>query len=405
MILTLVICLLVNSSINQAITIEKNLFQNTISTLTYLTQNSKDITHSQLSEIENQMHIMIDLQELDSSNKGPLTPKTNRETLFKTLKNELSKISMIANFSGDLVDLNSIVKIEGDKHDSYYGTRLTLPNTKEEIYILYYLDLSKIISMETVLYYVFIEVIGLVLLFLLSKILVKKALISVDINIQKQKEFIAAASHELKSPLAVIQANASAIKFDPSRTTFYINGIMNESERMSRLIQDMLFLASNDSHNWTIQKQPIDTETFLIETYEKNLSCCHEKEQVLTLDLPEGELPSFHADKERIEQVLAILLDNAISYSPRKSEITIRSLLKKDTILFEVEDYGPGIPESAKENIFNRFYRADPSRSNKKHVGLGLSIALEIIKLHKGKITLKDTLNGGATFIVELPIK
>lgn len=70
-----------------------------------------------------------------------------------------------------------------------------------------------------------------------------------------------------------------------------------------------------------------------------------------------------------------------------------------------MEDHGPGIPDIAKENIFNCFYRADPSRSDKKHVGLGLSIALEIIKLHKGKMTLEDTLHGGCTFDVELLMK
>ncbi|WP_338749174.1 HAMP domain-containing sensor histidine kinase [Bacillus sp. FJAT-52991] len=405
MILTLVIGLLFYSSIKQAITFEKNIFQNAIFSVNYFIQNETDLTHSQLSEIENQTHVMIDIQEIDPSYKGSLSSKTNREFLFKTLKNELNKIVIAVNLFEDSVYKNPIVTIKGEKHDYYYGTSLTFPNEKETIYILYYLDFSKIISLKTVLTYIFIEVIGLLLLFLLSNILVKKALIPIDINIQKQKEFVAAASHELKSPLAVIQANASAIKFEPSQASFYIKGILNECQRMSRLIQDMLFLASNDSHRWTIKKELIDTETFLIETYETHISYCHEKKQILTLDLPKEELPPFHADKERLSQVLAILLDNAISYSPAKSVVTIRSFIQNDSIVFDIEDHGLGIPNTAKEYIFDRFYRADPSRSDKKHVGLGLSIALEIVKLHNGKISLKDTVHGGCTFSVELPIE
>lgn len=403
-IVTIVIVVLFIYSINQAKDFEKNNFKNFINTFTYYTQSNQVLSDDNLLKAELYNKMVIESRETNPNFKGKWEPKTNRDILLKRLENQSSKIIIGSPIFGDSIVQNIILLIKGDNKDYYYGTRIKFPDNSKVIYALYYLDPEKIIPMKKIVTYLLIEIIGVGLLFLLSRFLVKKSIKPVEINMQKQKEFVAAASHELKSPLAVIYANASAIKHEPSRTPYYLNGIINECQRMSKLIGDMLFLTSNDSHNWTIKKQVIDTEVFMIEIYESYYSFCSENNQALKLHLPETQLPSIYADKERLIQVFSILIDNAVTYSPENSTITIRTYIEEKNICFEFEDNGNGIPNEYKEYVFNRFYQVDSSRKDKKHFGLGLSIASEIVKLHNGKIELKDSLKGGCRFIVRLPL-
>lgn len=119
----------------------------------------------------------------------------------------------------------------------------------------------------------------------------------------------------------------------------------------------------------------------------------------------EEHYPKLVCDKERISQTLSILIDNALSYSPAGTVIQLGARVEKKGIVFSVIDHGPGIPDSEKEKVFDRFYCGDPSRTDKNHYGLGLSIAQEIVKAHQGTIRLVDTLGGGATFEMEIPLQ
>ena len=173
---------------------------------------------------------------------------------------------------------------------------------------------------------------------------------------------------------------------------------------MSRLIRDMLILASSDAKTWSIQKEIIDIDSYLIDLYDSFSSFCQEKDYNLTLNFEQDSLPHIFADKDRLTQVLYILIDNAITYSPPKSMITLRPYIKKSTFFLEVEDHGIGITKEQKELIFHRFYRVDKSRNDNSHFGLGLSVAKELMELQNGVINVKDTINGGSTFIIELPL-
>ena len=122
--------------------------------------------------------------------------------------------------------------------------------------------------------------------------------------------------------------------------------------------------------------------------------------QIITL--PEESLPDCICDADRIRQLLVILLDNALSYTP--SGGTVRITLSFDARFhLTVSDNGPGIPDHEKQAVFDRFFRADASRSDHTHYGLGLSIALQIVKAHHGTITVSDAEGGGACFAVTLP--
>lgn len=225
-------------------------------------------------------------------------------------------------------------------------------------------------------------------------------------NQKKQTEFIAAASHELRSPVTVIlSAAASMEKASPRELPHFISMIHSEAARISRLVQDLLSLANADNHSWSIHPKPVEADTLLLDTFEKYESIMQAKDLHFQIELPKEPLRPYLLDRERISQVLDILLDNALSYVPPGGQVRLSLSEEKDCLVFAVSDNGPGISASSRKEIFRRFYRVDPSRKDKQHFGLGLSIAREIVSLHNGKITVSETPGGGATFTVILPHK
>lgn len=255
----------------------------------------------------------------------------------------------------------------------------------------------------------------------ISHFLIHKATQPTESAIQSQKNFIAAASHELKAPLAVILTNAETTADDPDLAAHLqknLSAIDAECMRMSGLVQDLLLLSSIDSGAWTLTKTSVDIFSFALSVYEKFEPLCRQHRRELVLDLANDVYPEFAADINRLEQILGIFLDNAIHYGQPGSPITltVRTECKNaggflavhaagtKCISFTVKDHGPGIPAEDKPFIFDRFYQADKSRTHTQRYGLGLSIAKELVDMHKGKITLTDTPGGGCTFQISFPL-
>lgn len=230
-----------------------------------------------------------------------------------------------------------------------------------------------------------------------------KMLRPLEANQKKQTQFIASASHELRSPLAVILSSVQAIEADPGECRHFLLAIKNEGNRMSRLIGDMLVLANADNKSWSIMKSPCELDTLLLETYERYEPLLLEKEISMNVELPDEPLSPCRCDGGRISQVLGILLDNGASYVPAGGKIRLGVEEKEKYFRIYVEDNGPGISDENKEAVFQRFYRADSSRKDKQHFGLGLCIAKEIVTLHHGSIRIEDTKGGGTTFVIRLP--
>lgn len=230
-----------------------------------------------------------------------------------------------------------------------------------------------------------------------------KMLQPLEANQKKQTQFIASASHELRSPLAVILSSVQAIEADPGECRHFLSAIKNEGNRMSRLIGDMLVLANADNKSWSIMKSPCELDTLLLETYERYEPLLLKKEISMNVELPDEPLSPCRCDGGRISQVLGILLDNGASYVPAGGKIRLGVEEKEKYFRIYVEDNGPGISDENKEAVFQRFYRADSSRRDKQHFGLGLCIAKEIVTLHHGSIRIEDTKGGGTTFVVRLP--
>lgn len=223
-------------------------------------------------------------------------------------------------------------------------------------------------------------------------------------NKKKQMQFVASASHELRSPLTVILSNTAAVKNGvmPGDVQF-LDVIESEGNRMSRLISDMLQLAGADSHTWSIRPAPVELDTLLLQTWENFETVASAHGLRWEISLPETSVQPCVCDAERIRQLLCILIDNAFSYTPSGGRVQL-ALSQENPKYFQitVSDNGPGIPDEEKAAVFERFRRLDKARRDKSHFGLGLCIAQEIAHLHRGRIILSDTPGGGATFTVLL---
>ena len=234
--------------------------------------------------------------------------------------------------------------------------------------------------------------------------LIDRALLPALESRKRQKQFIAAASHELRSPLAVISANAETIAVETVEGRAAAGIITAECARMSRLIGDLLLLASADAESWAIASEPLELDTLALNVYESYLPVFHKNGCQLELRLPEGKLPPLRGDDQRIQQVLGILLDNALSYGVTQTASTVELAIQpmRQRVSVCVIDHGAGLSAEQKAHVFDRFYRADKARKEKQHFGLGLAIASELVSLHKGTLEALDTPGGGCTFQIIL---
>jgi two-component system sensor histidine kinase CiaH len=255
--------------------------------------------------------------------------------------------------------------------------------------------------------YLAIWIVTLLCVSLVSRFLLKKALEPTERVMQSQKEFVASASHELKAPLAVIVANVENMQHEAQNEGLQGNLKVIDSEcmRMSRLIKDMLLLASSDAEKWTPHTSEVNVDTLLISLYEAYELRCMKKKIKLVLDLGENLFPTITTDQERLFQLLSIYLDNALHYSPEGKEIQIRVDVSLKELTFWIVDHGIGVEEKDKPFIFDRFYCADQSHTDKSHFGLGLSIAKELAQMLHGKLGMEDTTGGGASFFFTLSLK
>ena len=240
----------------------------------------------------------------------------------------------------------------------------------------------------------------------LSKILIGKAVKPTEKAMQSQKDFIAAVSHECKAPLAAILSSTEMIESVPDipdTVKGHIQMIDSEISRMSRLIQDLLLLSSLDAGNWSFHMEEINIDTLMINLYTKFERICRKKDIILQLSIPDECCPTFYSDADRLNQIISIVLDNAVSYSSPESEISLKAFVDKNELEIAVIDHGIGISDNDKPFIFNRFFQCDKSRTQREHFGLGLSIANELVNKLGGNIQLADTVGGGCTFKIFLP--
>ena len=222
-----------------------------------------------------------------------------------------------------------------------------------------------------------------------------------------RQEFVANVSHELRTPLSLIKSAVETLidggKEDPAATTRFLQIIERHANRLALLIDDLLLLSTLDSGRVRLEIDTIAVRPAIQDAMEDFTAKAGARGVTLRNEAPSAL--GVRADPDRLRQVLSNLIDNAIKYG--RSEGTVRVTARAaagNRIEFLVSDDGPGIPEGAKERLFERFYRADKARSREQGgTGLGLAIVKHVVQAHGGEITVTSSPGQGSTFAFTIP--
>jgi signal transduction histidine kinase len=236
-------------------------------------------------------------------------------------------------------------------------------------------------------------------IYLIAKKISKTIVKPVEESFEKQKQFISDASHELKTPLAVIEANADVLQSKEKENNKWITYIQNEVQSMNKLVNDLLTLSRMENTNSSnIQKFDLSKEVEMsVAVFE---SMIYEKEIKLKTNIEKDIM--FNGDKDDIKHLVSIILDNAIKHTNNKKKIIVNTLKEKNSVKIEIKNQGEPIPEEEREKIFERFYRVDKSRNrSEKRYGLGLAIAKGIVDKYNGTISASSE-NGFTSFNIKL---
>ena len=228
----------------------------------------------------------------------------------------------------------------------------------------------------------------------------------IERSYNSQKQFVSDASHELRTPIAVIQGYVNMLsrwgKDDPTILEEGITAISQETASMKELVESLLFLARHDKKTLMMEMEQFDPCEIIHELHREASMVTPED----TFVMEPLEHCVIEADRSMIKQVMRILCDNAVKYTPKGGRITMGVYKKADGCTLLLSDNGPGIPKEELQKIFDRFYRSDAARKSESggH-GLGLSIARIIVIAHGGRLRVRSKVGEGSTFFIDLPAK
>jgi two-component system OmpR family sensor kinase len=232
-----------------------------------------------------------------------------------------------------------------------------------------------------------------------------------EANEAKMRRFIADASHELRTPLAAVGGYAELYRQGALPTADAVTGAMDriesEAHRMSGLVEDLLTLARLDGER-PLELQTVDLAVLAADAAQDARTIAPGRHIIATGIGGPIEPTELHADERQLRQVVTNLVTNARVHTPDGTAIEILvGRADRGHVALHVRDHGVGVPEQDRQNVFERFYRADWSRSRGKGGGngLGLAIVHAIVAAHGGRVHVDETRGGGATFVVELPVR
>ena len=228
-------------------------------------------------------------------------------------------------------------------------------------------------------------------------------------NEERRKEFVANVSHELRTPLTNVRSYAETLRdasgdIPTDMANSFLDIIINETDRMTHIVQDLLTLSRLDAGNAELVLSRFPFGEAIESVTRANALNAKQRGHELAYDAPES-LPLITGDRSRLEQVMMNIIGNAIKYTPDGGHIRITAGSAEEAVWMEVCDDGIGIPEKDRDRIFERFYRVDKARSRESGgTGLGLSIAREIVQRHHGSLSLMPHEGKGTTIRLTLPI-
>ncbi|MCR4904998.1 MAG: cell wall metabolism sensor histidine kinase WalK [Clostridiales bacterium] len=228
---------------------------------------------------------------------------------------------------------------------------------------------------------------------------------------ESRREFVANVSHELRTPLTSIKGATETVRMDEgmdeATRDYFLDMVLSESDRMTRIVSDLLVLSRLDNKRtkWNIETFDLKQSVrHLCEVMRPDIEAHRHR---VTFGSPK-EVPPITADRQRIEQVIINILSNAVKYTPDggRIDIELKHSRAKKSLLLTIRDNGVGIPKEDLEHLFERFYRVEKSRTQDAGgTGLGLAIAKELVEAHGGTISIDSVLSEGTTVRIELPIE
>lgn len=342
--------------------------------------------------------------------KNSYNPIFMENEVYVVIFNRMGNIDKIINYSSnDLTDseikelvINNVNKINSKKIESLYTSDYVFMETKEGNLIMVNNTSTKSYLLKelfkSILVFITLETIQVIISLNITKRIVKP----VNEAFIRQKQFIYDASHELKTPIAIISASAEMLEKNPKEKK-WLENIKTENSRMNKLVISLLDLSKSEN----IKENEVYTNVNLSKVI-KNKALTFESliyENSLKLDVDVVNDIMFNCNEDRIKELLSILMDNAIKHSLPNSQITVKLSKEKNNIYLSVKNKGKEIPVSEREKIFERFYRLDKSRNrDDNRYGIGLSIAKNIVINHNGTINV-NCKDGYTTFIVNFKQK
>ena len=342
--------------------------------------------------------------------KNSYNPIFMENEVYVVIFNRMGNIDKIINYSSnDLTDneikelvINNVNKINSKKIESLYTSDYVFMETKEGNLIMVNNTSTKSYLLKelfkSILVFITLETIQVIISLNITKRIVKP----VNESFIRQKQFIYDASHELKTPIAIISASAEMLEKNPKEKK-WLDNIKTENNRMNKLVISLLDLSKSEN----IKENEVYTSVNLSKVI-KNKALTFESliyENSLELDVDVVNDIMFNCNEDRIKELLSILMDNAIKHSFPNSQITVKLSKEKNNIYLSVKNKGKEIPISEREKIFERFYRLDKSRNrDDNRYGIGLSIAKNIVINHNGTISV-NCKDGYTTFMVNFKQK
>lgn len=222
-----------------------------------------------------------------------------------------------------------------------------------------------------------------------------------------RRDFVANVSHELRAPLTIIRGYTEALRdgmvTDPAQAARFNQLIVGETERLERLIADLLDLSRLQAQQYTMELEPVPLPEIVDSVVSMMRGRAAEKEIQLSRSFDET-VPPILGNGDRLVQLMLILLDNALKYTPAKGKIAVELTHSAQLVVLTIADTGEGIPDEDLPLIWERFYKVDKAHTRENHgTGLGLSIAKEIIDRHGAKVTVTSESNAGTTFVIQFP--
>jgi len=224
-----------------------------------------------------------------------------------------------------------------------------------------------------------------------------------------REQFVFTATHELRTPLANIQAYSETLatvsELSVEQQQSFYNTINNEANRLARFVDELLNISQMEAGAITIEKHEVQLDRLLNEILESQRSLANEKKQQFTFSVA-PKLPKIMADKDKLVAALSNLVGNAVKYTPEGGKVTVRVDSDATRVMFMVEDSGIGISAEDLPKMGGKFFRSKDARvQGMVGSGLGLAFSQEIARLHGGSILIRSELNQGSCFTLELPLR